>query len=177
MGLPSGLQWASCNIGAEKPSELGLYFSWGNIEGHRIDEGYEFTEIVYASTPAASIAVDLPLDQDAARAYLGDHWRMPTPDEFQELIDNCTITWTTQNGVAGNLFTSNLNGKYLFFPAAGYFTGTSLVNRGSKGNYWTSKYDSASLASKMGFDASSINSRYTNPRYYGFTVRAVLQPT
>lgn len=177
MGLPSGLQWASCNVGAAKPSDLGLYFSWGNIEGHSIDEEYDFSQNVYDSTPAASIAADLSLDQDAARANLGDLWRMPTAAEFQELIDNCTIIWTTQNGVAGSLFTSNVNGNYVFFPAAGYFSATSLINRGSRGSYWSTSYISASNALNMGFSDSSANSQYNNPRRYGFPVRAVLPPT
>lgn len=175
MGLPSGVQWASCNIGAEKPSDLGLYFSWGNVEGHGIDEGYDFSQANYDSTPAADIATDLSLSQDAARANLGDPWRMPTAAEYQELYDNCTSVWTTLNGVYGRLFTSNENGNKLFFPAAGGYSGTSLNFRGSFGNYWSATYYNENSAANLRFESLSINPQYHDGRRYGFSVRAVMQ--
>lgn len=177
MGLPSGVQWASCNVGAEEPSDLGLYFSWGNVEGHGIGEGYDFTQAVYETTPAASIDTDLSLDQDAARSNLGAPWRMPTGDEFQELYDNCTSVWTTLNGVNGILFTSNVNGKTLFLPASGYYNGTSHYARGTIGYYWGSTYNSATRAIRMSFDSSIVGPQGNGNRFYGFCIRAVLQPT
>jgi uncharacterized protein (TIGR02145 family) len=176
MGLPSGLLWASCNVGAERPSDFGLYFSWGNVEGHGIDEGYNFSQAVYDLTPAADIATNLSLDQDAARAYLGDPWRMPTSTEFKELCDNCTIVWTTLNGVNGRLFTSNVNGNTLFFPAAGYYNGQSLVNRGVNGSNWSSTYDSESNARILDFNRSNVYPQRSDSRRYGFSIRAVMPP-
>lgn len=176
MGLPSGLLWASCNVGAEGSSDLGIYFSWGNIDGHKIGEGYDFSQAVYSTTPAAEIATDLSLSQDAARANLGAPWRMPTAAEFQELIDNCTSEWTTLNGVNGRLFTSNVNGNTLFFPAAGYYNGTSLNNRGSYGRYWSSSFYSSTNAQLLGFDSSDVNPQ-NNGRRRGFSVRAVCPPS
>ena len=173
MGLPSGLLWASYNIGAEKPSDLGLYFSWGNVEGHRKDEGYDFSQATYDATPAAGISGDLSLDQDAARVDLGYPWRMPTAADFQELYDNCTCVWTTLNGVNGCLFTSNVNGNTLFLPAAGSYSGTSLYGRGSIGDYWSSTYNSATRAGGLSFDSSGVNPQGDYARRYGFPVRAV----
>lgn len=175
MGLPSGLQWASCNIGAEKPSDLGLYFSWGNIEGHRVGEEYEFSQAVYDSTPAAAIDTDLSLSQDAARANLGEPWRMPTAAEFQELVDNCTSRWDTVHGVVGLLFISNVNGNTLFFPAAGAYNGTSLNGRGTYGYYWSSTYESSTSAKFLNFSSSNILPQSTSQRRYGYCVRGVLQ--
>lgn len=175
MGLPSGLQWASCNVGAAKPSDLGLYFSWGNIEGHGLDEEYDFSQDVYDSTPAASIAADLSLDQDAARAYLGEPWRMPASIEFQELCDNCTIVEDTLNGVFGCLFTSNINGNKIFLPLAGYFSGTSLNFRGSQGFYWSSTYGSAAGARTLAMRGSTVTPQNSTPRYFGLPIRAVIQ--
>lgn len=174
MGLPSGLQWASCNVGAERPSDSGLYFSWGNIVGHRVEEGYVFSQDVYSSTPAASIDADLSLDQDAARANLGTQWRMPTAAEFQELYDNCTTVWTTQNGIDGILFTSNVNGNALFFPAAGYFSGTSLNDRGSLGFLWSSTYYSETSARSLYFHSLGVTPSGIYGRYRGHPVRAVM---
>lgn len=177
MGLPSGVQWASCNVGAARPSDLGLYFSWGNIVGHGIDEGYDFSQVVYNSTPAANIMTDISLDQDAARANLGEPWRMPTIDEFQELYDNCTTVWYTMNGINGILFTSNLNGKKIFFPAAGYYNNESLNKHGLDGYYWSSSFESAVLAHRLHFTELNVDVLDYNYRYRGFSVRAVLEPT
>lgn len=176
MGLPSGVQWASCNVGAERPSDLGLYFSWGNVEGHRIDEGYDFSQDEYDTTPAAAITADLSLSEDAARANLGVPWRMPSANEFQELNDNCTSIWTTMDGVHGLLFTSNVNGNTLFLPAAGYYNGTSLNDRSSYGDYWSSTYNSLQGARRLRFSNESIDPQGSIYRYLGFSVRAVLQP-
>lgn len=176
MGLPSGLLWASCNVGAEKPSDPGLYFSWGNVEGHDLGEGYDFSQAVYDSTPAADIATDLSLEQDAARVNLGTPWRMPTDAELKELYDNCTVVWTTMDGVNGRLFTSNLNGKKVFFPAAGYYSGTRLDGNKLNGYYWSSTYISDTNAQVMAFNNSSVSPQLSNERRYGFSVRAVVSP-
>lgn len=177
MGLPSGVQWASCNIGAEKPSDPGLYFSWGNIDGHEEGEGYDFSQSVYDSTPAAEITTDLSLDHDAARANLGAPWRMPTDAEFQELYENCTVIWTSLDGMNGRLFTSNINGARLFFPAAGNYNATTLNGRGSNGNYWSTIYNSETNAFYMGFNNVSVSPRISFARRSGFSVRAVLVST
>lgn len=176
MGLPSGVQWASCNIGAERPDDLGLFFSWGNIGGHMIDEGYDFSQNVYNSTPAADINTDLSLSQDAARAILGGQWRMPTAAEFQELINNCTSESKTVNGVKGRLFTSNVNGETIFFPSAGLYDGTSLVSRGQGGYYWSSTYNSASNALGLSFNPAVVNPQGVRERRDGLTIRAVMSP-
>lgn len=173
LGLPSGLLWAKANLGATVPESPGIYFSWGNIEGHPAGAGYDFSQAVYETTPAASITEDLSLSEDAARANLGDPWRMPTAAEFQELYDNCTCIWTTLNGVNGRLFTSNVNGNTLFFPAAGYCSGTSLGFRGSVGLYWSSTYNSASNARVLYFKSSDVNPQSSNNRTDGFPIRAV----
>lgn len=175
MGLPSGVQWANCNVGAERPVDLGLFFSWGNIEGHMVGEGYDFSQDVYNSTPGANIATDLSLEQDAARAYLGEPWRMPTAAEFQELYDNCTVIWASMNDVDGLLFTSNVNGNTLFFPAAGQYSGASLLYRGTRGYYWSSSFVSAASAHDLDFSSVATNPQSTFGRRFGFSVRAVIQ--
>lgn len=173
MGLPSGLQWASCNVGAAKPSDLGLYFSWGNIEGHRAGEEYDFSQAEYENTPAADISADLLLSDDAARANLGEPWRMPTDVEFEELYNNCTIEWTSMSGVQGAIFTSNINGNWLFFPSSGRWVGQSRIDIGSAGCFWESTYVNNSNAKGSYISESSIIPRWTSNRRVGLTVRAV----
>lgn len=177
MGLPSGVQWASCNVGAERPSDPGLYFSWGNTEGHAEDDEYDFSQEVYDQTPAAAITDNLSLSQDAARANLGAPWRMPTSAEFQELVDNCTTLWTSLNGVRGRLFTSNVNGNSIFIPAAGFYNDSSLSGRDSYARYWSSSYDSAFNAKILGFNNTIVTPTSGGQRRLGFSVRAVLTPT
>lgn len=177
MGLPSGLLWADKNIGASSPSEAGDYFSWGNTIGHSAGSEYKFSQDVYNSTPGAAINEDLSLNNDAARKNLGAPWRMPTAAEFQELYDNCTCVWTTLNGVNGRLFTSNVNGNTLFFPAAGYYDGTSLISSGSSGDYWSSSYYSASGARSLYFNSSNVVPLNGSPRRNGFSMRAVASPS
>lgn len=162
-------------MGAVNKEDSGLYFSWGNTEGHAVGSGYDFSQAVYDTTPGAAITANLSLSQDAARANLGAPWRMPTSAEFQELYDNCTSVWTTMNGVAGLLFTSNVNGNTLFFPAAGYYGGSSLSNRGSHGYYWSSTYGSATKARLLFFSSSVINPQSESSRHDGISVRAVLK--
>ena len=77
------------------------------------------------------------------------------------------------NGVAGRLFTSNVNGNTLFFPAAGFYDGTSLNGRGSYGYFWSSTYSSATNARNLNFNSSNVNPQNNNNRRNGFSVRAV----
>lgn len=176
LGLPSGLLWASRNVGARVPEEAGLYFSWGNLIGHAEGSGYDFSQAEYNTTPAAAITANLSLSQDAARANLGAPYRMPIAAEFQELYDNCTSEWTRINGVNGRLFTSNVNGNTLFFPAAGDYDGTSINTRGSSGFYWPSTYFSATNARCLYFNGSNVIPQYNYSRRLGFPVRAVVDP-
>lgn len=176
MGLPSGLLWASCNVGSSDPTEPGIYFSWGNTEGHAEGSGYDFSQEVYDETPAAAINANLSLSQDAARALLGAPWRMPTSAEFEELYNNCSSVWTTMNGVNGRLFTSNVNGNTLFFPAPGFYDGTSLSTRGVNGYYWSSTYISATNARLLYFNRSNIYPRDSGTRRRGYSMRAVYSP-
>lgn len=177
----AGIKWAKGNIvedgnGGYKvgnETDYGCYFSWGNTEAHAEGSGYDFSQAEYDTTPAAAIAANLSLSQDAARANLGAPWRMPTAAEFQALYDNCTSEWTTLNGVNGLLFTSEVDGKTLFFPAAGRYDGETLHNRGSRGYYWSSTYYSATNARYLDFDSSNVNPQINYGRHFGFSVRAV----
>jgi hypothetical protein len=98
---------------------------------------------------------------------------MPTVSEFQELYNNCTTEWTTQNGVNGRRFTSRINGSSIFFPAAGRRSGVSLIDRGSGGYYWSSSRRTAAFGYFMYFNASEVLPANYSNRFLGFSVRAV----
>ena len=173
LGLPSGLLWATCNVGASKPEEYGDYYAWGEVNtksgyitGNCKTEGKSLSDI--SGNPA----------YDVARAKWGGKWRMPTDDEFKELIDNCKWERTTINGKNGYKVTSKKNGNTIFLPAAGYRYGTSLDYAGYEGYYWSSTPtwsltpDDAYNAYGLWFDGHHYNRR-TNYRYLGRSVRPV----
>lgn len=176
LGLPSGLLWGTKNIGATSPTGWGWYFSWGNLDGHPEGSGYNFSQDVYNATDAASISQDLDASQDAVRAIKGGTWRMPTQYDFAELFNSSYTTneWTTVNGVNGRKVTSKINGKSIFFPAAGCYDGTSLGGRGSGGLCWSSSWVSATNARRLRFDSSSVYPQDSIGRRFGFSLRGVM---
>ena len=189
LGLPSGTLWAICNVGAENPVDYGDYFAWGetqpkdtyNWSTYRFcyqGDYYRLTK--YCNDPiygvdlfTDNLTILLPED-DAATANWGIVWRMPTKEEWQELYNNTTCTWTTENGVNGRLFTAS-NGNSLFLPAAGYRDDGSLYSAGSFGGYWSSSlYTDPSRAWYFySYSGTYGMSYYHGHRYYGRSVRAV----
>ena len=175
LALPSGLLWCEHNIGASTPYEHGLYFSWGNVIGHAEGSGYDFSDAVYAETPGAALTGNIPVNgtYDPARHNMGAPCRLPTVGEFQELNSNCDSEWTDEDGVAGRRFTSRINGNSIFFPASGFYDGTSLNGRGSYGLFWSSSYISATSAYYLYFSSTNVYPADYYGRRCGFTARAV----
>ena len=175
LALPSGLLWCEHNVGASTPYEHGLYFSWGNVEGHAEGSGYDFSDAVYAQTAGAALTGNIAVGNtyDMARHNMGAPSRLPTSGEFQELYNNCDSEWTDEDGVAGRRFTSRINGNSIFFPAAGNFNGTTLYGRGTNGNYWSSTWHSETSARYMSFNSTGVTPQLNYNRRCGFTVRAV----
>ena len=178
LALPSGLLWCEHNVGASTPYEDGLYFSWGNVEGHTGDDGYDFgtsNDGPYASTPGAALEGNIPSNNtyDAARHNMGAPCRMPTVGEFQELNAQCDSEWTDEDGVAGRRFTSRINGNSIFFPASGYRYGTGLDGHGSRGGYWSSSLNSSAGGYNLVFSSGGVNPANYDYRFLGFSVRAV----
>ncbi|MBO4416715.1 MAG: hypothetical protein J5801_01180 [Bacteroidales bacterium] len=202
LGLPSGLKWASCNVGANAPEEYGDYFAWGDVEPNYTSQnpltwkdgktGYDWvsyrfhtsgdswTNVKFSkyNTISSYGPVDnktvLDPEDDAAAVNWGGSWRMPTSADWTELRNECSWTWTTQNGVSGRLITGN-NGNSIFLPAAGTRGGVGLADVGSYGRYWTR----SSLytyhphdAGYLGFHSNEVYWEYGN-RCNGFSVRPV----
>ena len=149
--LGLSVKWATCNVGAEKPEEYGDYFAWGET-APKSDYNwstYKFTTYGVGDTSTKYTGSDktvLDAEDDAATANWGSAWRMPTYEEVQDLLDNCTWEWqaagnTTFGGVAGYKVTSKKTGytdKYIFLPAAGGRSGTDVFDAGSWCRYWSS---------------------------------------
>ena len=191
LGLPSGTMWATCNVGATTPEGYGDYFAWGethpkdsyNWSTYKYCEGenYRLTKYCNKSGYGYNSYTDnltvLQPEDDAATANWGNGWCVPTYDQWEELYENTTSTWTTQNGVHGILFTAS-NGKTLFLPAAGVRWDDVLPNEsfeaGSDGFYWSNSlitYDPRRpWACTFGSDHYRV---YDDGRYRGLSVRAV----
>ena len=186
LGLPSGLKWATCNVGASKPEDYGDYYAWGETE-EKSDYSwstYKWCNGSYDTQTKYCIDSDygtvdnktvLDPEDDVAHVKWGGTWRMPTLDEQNELREKCTWTWTTQNGVKGYKVTSP-NGNSIFLPAAGYRGGTEVSYRGSSGYYWSSSlYSSRSYnAYDLRFSSGFHYWRY-DYRYLGHSVRPVCE--
>ncbi len=188
LGLPSGLLWATCNVGADTPEDYGDYFAWGETQPKAVYDwstyqhcnGSHNTLTKYCNNTSYGnggytddLTTLLPED-DAATANWGEGWRMPTKAEWQELYTNTTCTWTLQNGVYGRLFTA-ANGNSIFLPAAGYRSGGSMSDVGSYGNYWSGSLytDNARSAWYLNYDAGYCAMDFYYYRSNGQTVRPV----
>ena len=181
LGLPSGLKWATCNVGANSPEEYGDYFAWGETttkteytEDNSMTYGLSYSEL--QSQGYIDGNGNLTSQYDAATANWGGDWRMPTEAEQEELLNKCTWTWTTKNDIKGYKVTGP-SGASIFLPATGDRRGSSLYYAGSRGYFWSStlfdNYDD-SKAHSLGF-ISSDHGMYINYRDYGQSVRSVLE--
>jgi hypothetical protein len=132
LGLPSGLKWATCNVGANSPEEYGDYYAWGETETKD-----EYTEENSSTSGVKMNDISGNPQYDVARKKWGGNWRMPIYDEIKELIEKCFWKWIEQNGTNGYKVTGP-NGNSIFLPAAGCRGGSSLYYAGSNGFYWSS---------------------------------------
>ena len=161
LGLPTGTLWADRNIGASSPEEAGYYFAWGEIEPK--NGKYDWNTYRYNDNPK-----QLPPSNDAATQNWDSDWRMPTKEQFDELLKYCEWKWDGKGyKVIGK------NGNSIYIPAAGYRY-EKLEGEGQGGLYWSSSLREGYTDLAWSLYFSSVN-RYTryDSRHYGFPVRAV----
>ena len=177
LGLPSGLKWATCNVGATKPEEGGYYFAWAEVAEK---EDYIVTAYKWRNQSGSinkytdNNSNVLEPEDDAAHVLWGESWRIPTQLECQELINNCKRTATTQNGVQGYLFTGP-NGNSIFLPICGFKSGKDIANT-DKGYYWTRNLDSGRNTRAQDFyltDVTAHSPYGVIERWNGLTIRPV----
>lgn len=176
LGLPSGLLWASQNVGAERRIDAGLYFSWGNVDGHTESDGYIFTQQAYTESPGYQLGNHIDLAHDAARVNLGGSWRMPSRAEIDELFANCVSEMTTVDDVYGCKLTSNINGAELFLPAGGHGQSDGYVNKGSECMIWSDESSDTSRAYSILLRDGFITPVNSFLRRRGANIRAVHDP-
>ena len=186
--LGLSVKWARVNLGATEPEDYGDYFAWGETAPK---SSYTWSDYSFGhgkNGPFSKYVVDenygtvdhktvLDTGDDAAHVLLGDAWRLPSREEVQELMNNCTWSWTTRNGVPGYRVTSKKSGytgASIFLPANGMRTGSSLADEGVSGNYWSSSTsaDGAYFAVSPYFSQSATQSGNCY-RYFGLGIRPV----
>ena len=165
--LGLSVYWSSCNVGAEAPEEYGDYFAWGETKPKS-----SYTEKNYAfyddnTKTYTNIGNDISgTEYDAATVNLGSDWRMPTKDEFQELLTKCTWEWVQINNVNGYKVTAE-NGNSIFIPASnknGYtFYYTSTQSYSDEYAYILRSYSSSKPTIQNILDANKYNGRTIRP--------------
>ena len=189
LGLTSGTLWATMNVGASSPEDYGNYFAWGETEQKEYYgwNTYQWcngnwntlTKYCCSSNYDYNGFVDnlseLDPENDAAAANWGSQWRMPSDEQLEELLSQCSWQWTTSNGVKGYKVTSKHNGATLFLPASGYYFCGELYSIGNIAYYWSrTLYTSRCYyAYYFWFHSSGTKNLDTGDRNTGFTVRAV----
>ena len=154
LDLPSGTKWATCNVGADKETDYGLYFAFGETKGYsgftdakKFNWGdYKFSVKGSNSKLAKYNDTDgkkvLDLCDDAAHIHMGGRWHMPTKEQIIELKSNTISDWVTNyngSGVNGILFTSKSDtSKKLFLPASGCVSNFFSESAGKVCYYWSS---------------------------------------
>ena len=182
--------WADRNVGASSPGDYGGYYAWGETStksdyswdtyeyfhdqdgnGKPYDSNWK-TQVSELTNIGTNIS---GTRYDVARQKWGGGWKMPTKSQWEELLNKCSWTWTTQGGHSGYNVTGP-NGNSIFLPAAGYRGGTSSYSVGSGGRYWSaSLYESgADYAWGLYFNSGDLN-MCSYDRYDGRTVRPVTE--
>lgn len=213
LGLPSGLLWATRNIDATQKNGFAKspyqydcsFFSWGNVEPHQPVSNnqfdYDFGSVnrqspfyegqVYGSTPGSTYTSNITLKEDAANTILGENWRMPTRQEFSELINNIDYIDANGdiipvetlnriilfNGVNGVRMKSKINGNTIFFPCSGNAEKQKWINRGVVGAYWSSIIVNEQFSYSLNISSNNITAGYGEQRFHGLPIRPVLVPS
>ena len=172
LGLPSGLKWATCNVGADSPEKYGDYYAWGEVNTKS-----EYTSNNSKTEDKRISDISGNSTYDVARKKWGSSWRMPTEDEIRELWSKCKWLWTTKEGKNGfKVF--GPNGNTLFLPATGICIDSEVSLAGIEGQYWSS----TPVENYHGYeDCHAYYWHFYNfsfeiecdSRYYGHSVRPV----
>lgn len=189
LGLTSGNLWSTTNVGADAPEDFGNYYAWGEIEEkttynwttYKLCNG-SYNTLTKYNTSGSYGTVDnkevLDSDDDVASVEWGDGWRMPTYDDFEELLNETDNTWETLNGVYGRRFTSKTDStKSIFIPAAGLQWGEDEPVESGEGEWgavWSASLgDYPTYAWDLDFASDGCDSG-SSDRAHGYPVRPVL---
>ena len=196
LGLPSGRLWANMNVGAEKETDYGLYFQWGDTIGYNDAshstwatcpgnggnsdynaasiEAWDAANLKSVTGMETSTKILMP-KVDAATVNMGSKWRMPTMEDCVELFENTNKELAVIDGVKGRKFINKSDAsKYIFLPFAGGAAEGSFGAQGLEGLVWSSSVYSDSPANAYGVSAGESSSGVgAGYRYDAMSVRGV----
>lgn len=169
LGLPSGTKWASYNVGATKPEEIGSKYAWGETETKNTFRWSNYIHCDGTKDSCHDIGNDISgTEYDVARAKWGNEWQMPTYTQYKELLDCCSLEPGTKNGVNGCKIIGP-NGQSIFMPYTddGVFTAT----------YWSASLNYIGKAYFMalcGMEGDFNPHMVSYPQYTGCCIRPVI---
>lgn len=171
LGLPSGLKWATCNIGATSPEQYGDYYAWAETK----------TKSIYTVENSVALDMEITYDiseitqYDAAKAIWGGAWRLPSAAEFSELQNNCEWEISSMNGVNGYKVIGK-NGNSIFIPFAGGYINETCYDNGIQACLWSStpQGEIVSVGLSMDMDYNKV-SNYNIHKYIGLSIRPVVR--
>lgn len=180
LGLPSGISWASENITDNYGKTA--YFAWGetstksnyNWDTYMFGTYDNLTKYTTRSSDSRNGNFDgytvLELEDDAAQVKFGEHWRIPSMNDWKELVTRCKWTWTTLNSNNGFKVTGP-NGKSIFLPADGQKDRSERYQTGQKGFYWSSDLykKSSELAWGFVFDSEGADYDVSDSWLFGYS--------
>ncbi len=188
LGLPSGTLWATCNIGANTPTDYGDYFAWAEIKPKKnyTRDNCTTYEIFYADgikgnvnsdTVRATIRIIGNPKHDVATYKWQGEWSLPSAADYAELNKECVWEFKNLNGHKGFVI-KGPNGNRIFLPAGGYIEGTYKSQVGTGGFYWTGDYwDQYERSTSFNFSETSHDGVIWSYRDKGKTIRPVLKKT
>lgn len=196
LGLPSGIMWATCDVGADKPEASGNKYAWGETEpkdsydkeNYKYYIGYNRYTKYDGYTDASVLLYTLEPEDDAATVNWGSHWRMPTQGEFVELFINTHHLWKENyngTGVSGMKFINKKDAKkYIFVPVevstrpngdyygtTRHWTSSIMYSREESGDVWSSGVTHSKFGDIISDDCKND---FIVHRAYGLPVRPVI---
>ena len=184
LGLPSGLRWATCNIGSKSPAGYGDYFAWAETKSKAsyTEANYNGCIDIYVdglgditcdTLRRGHIIIANP-QFDAARKNWGENWKLPTAKDFAELNKECSWELKSIEGHKGYLVTGP-NGNSIFLPMAGLKENQYKSQVGTGSFYWTGdSWDARDRSTMIDFHESSHNGSIWCYRYKGLSIRPVV---
>ena len=163
-----GPKFAEYNVGAASAKEYGGLYCWGMTNDKDSNAAFNVGKDALSGT------------DDTATNIWGSNWRMPTKEEFDNLLANCDVVWTNVGGLNGSKFTGkgDYSSNSVFLPAAGYCDSGSVKVQGSYGYYWSSTPCGSNDANSYYLYLYSGNQDVgLGEHCYGCSVRAVLNET
>ena len=171
--LGLSVKWATCNVGASKSTDAGIYYCWGMTAGTTTPTSVGWEQLRYRyealydmnEDHCKNIGSDIKATKyDAAYKNWGDKWRMPTEAEWKELKEKCTCKWTTIDGVAG-MQVIGKTGQSIFLPAAGCSSWGS--DGQGYGHYWTSTLEYRNTGSDIDY---AMEAKFSYSSWYSSNV-------